>query len=63
VLKSRGNHVNCCIQTLNVIGEQQEAVLQDRVHRRANVGFFSSQVFFTGLHVHQFFYLKVKTEI
>jgi len=48
VLKSRGNHVTCFIQTLNLISEQQEAACYRRDFTEGYVIFFNSRVFLQG---------------
>jgi hypothetical protein len=42
--KPPDNHVNCLIQTLNVISEQQEAVFCRREFTEERIKFFSSRV-------------------
>ena len=46
VLKSRGNHVICSIQTLKLISKQQEAAWCRREFTEERIIFFSSRVFY-----------------
>jgi len=46
VLKCRDKHVNCFIQTLNVISDGQEAVCFRREFTEGRIIFFSPQVFY-----------------